>query len=192
MSYSAFEVPKRVQVACAHCRARKIKCITESQQKTCMRCQHNGLDCEYIPLTKNSPSSRAKRTNKDTRGARKTSASTPFTSHTPSNHYLDEDERQSPLSPRFGADGADSAHSPDFMYTPLCDDLAWYSEDRRPSPSYFVQATFQPSSYLNVPLHSTTYSAHQLDPIEQQRFTSQSFASCGDPMQDCHPASPSL
>nr|GAT57107.1 predicted protein [Mycena chlorophos] len=45
-------VPKRVAVACAHCRERKIKCITESKDKSCLRCQFNGIQCTYLATEK--------------------------------------------------------------------------------------------------------------------------------------------
>ncbi|KAJ7107932.1 hypothetical protein C8R44DRAFT_744502 [Mycena epipterygia] len=41
---------KRVYIACVHCRKRKIKCVTESQEKPCERCAQKGLLCEYIAV----------------------------------------------------------------------------------------------------------------------------------------------
>ncbi|KAJ7150055.1 hypothetical protein C8R43DRAFT_1107462 [Mycena crocata] len=63
-----FELPKRVPIACANCRARKIKCITESQYEACMRCHHNGFVCEYVPTDKQSRSAQ-----KASGGSKKTS-----------------------------------------------------------------------------------------------------------------------
>ncbi|KAJ7779380.1 hypothetical protein DFH07DRAFT_1055967 [Mycena maculata] len=49
MSHSQFEIPPRVAVACSNCRKRKVKCITESNETICLRCQHQGLFCQYVP-----------------------------------------------------------------------------------------------------------------------------------------------
>ncbi|KAJ7055439.1 hypothetical protein C8F01DRAFT_1373612 [Mycena amicta] len=46
------DIPKRVAVACSNCRERKIKCITESKEKSCMRCHFNGMDCTYLATEK--------------------------------------------------------------------------------------------------------------------------------------------
>ncbi|KAK6988595.1 hypothetical protein R3P38DRAFT_273439 [Favolaschia claudopus] len=52
MSPSPFELPTRVAVACSNCRDRKVKCIHESDQASCMRCQLNGLSCQYVATKK--------------------------------------------------------------------------------------------------------------------------------------------
>ncbi|KAJ7779381.1 hypothetical protein DFH07DRAFT_765668 [Mycena maculata] len=49
MSHSQFEIPPRVVVACSNCRKRKVKCITESNETICLRCQHHRLSCQYVP-----------------------------------------------------------------------------------------------------------------------------------------------
>ncbi|KAF7318237.1 Zn(2)-C6 fungal-type domain-containing protein [Mycena chlorophos] len=46
------DIPKRVAVACANCRERKIKCITESKEKACLRCHFNGMQCTYLATEK--------------------------------------------------------------------------------------------------------------------------------------------
>ncbi|KAJ7475553.1 hypothetical protein B0H11DRAFT_1917726 [Mycena galericulata] len=48
MSTYTSEIPLRVQMACSNCRQRKVKCITPSEKTVCLRCQHNGLLCEYV------------------------------------------------------------------------------------------------------------------------------------------------
>ncbi|KAJ7238134.1 hypothetical protein B0H12DRAFT_1326923 [Mycena haematopus] len=58
MSRSPFELPTRVPVACKHCRERKVKCIHDSRQTSCMRCQLNGLSCEYVATKKQQERSR--------------------------------------------------------------------------------------------------------------------------------------
>nr|GAT44822.1 predicted protein [Mycena chlorophos] len=52
LSGSPFELPKRVMMACSHCRERKIKCITDSTEVPCMRCHLTGLSCSYIATRK--------------------------------------------------------------------------------------------------------------------------------------------
>ncbi|KAK7059939.1 hypothetical protein R3P38DRAFT_3341464 [Favolaschia claudopus] len=47
MSESPFEQSRRVAVACRSCRKTKTKCMTNSQEEPCLRCQMNGLVCEY-------------------------------------------------------------------------------------------------------------------------------------------------
>ncbi|KAF7342321.1 Zn(2)-C6 fungal-type domain-containing protein [Mycena venus] len=58
MSQSLFDIPKRVAVACSNCRDRKVKCIHESSQRSCMRCRFNGLPCQYIATRKQRARSR--------------------------------------------------------------------------------------------------------------------------------------
>ncbi|KAJ7443540.1 hypothetical protein FB451DRAFT_1189997 [Mycena latifolia] len=42
--------PKRIYIACVHCRKRKIRCITSSEYDSCERCARKGLECEYLPI----------------------------------------------------------------------------------------------------------------------------------------------
>jgi hypothetical protein len=75
MPRSLFELPARVAVACSNCRDRKVKvcrrhpaaatilmgssqCIHESQQTACMRCQFNGLLCQYVATERQQERSR--------------------------------------------------------------------------------------------------------------------------------------
>ncbi|KAJ6450377.1 hypothetical protein C8R45DRAFT_946806 [Mycena sanguinolenta] len=51
MSNPLFE-PLRVAVACKNCRDKKIKCMSNHQQLPCMRCETNGLVCEYVSTEK--------------------------------------------------------------------------------------------------------------------------------------------
>ncbi|KAF7311977.1 Zn(2)-C6 fungal-type domain-containing protein [Mycena indigotica] len=44
-----FDYPVRVSRACANCRSSKTKCVTDSQDRACMRCCFSGLDCVYEP-----------------------------------------------------------------------------------------------------------------------------------------------
>ncbi|KAJ7636252.1 hypothetical protein FB45DRAFT_1001434 [Roridomyces roridus] len=46
--HSPEEPVARVPIACTNCRKRKVKCVTESCQAACLRCERNGLDCEYV------------------------------------------------------------------------------------------------------------------------------------------------
>ncbi|KAJ7861447.1 hypothetical protein B0H14DRAFT_3445373 [Mycena olivaceomarginata] len=47
-----FLARRRVIIACAHCRKRKIRCITpeDPPQNPCGRCTKKGLKCEYITM----------------------------------------------------------------------------------------------------------------------------------------------
>ncbi|KAJ7339723.1 hypothetical protein DFH08DRAFT_963771 [Mycena albidolilacea] len=47
-----FEQTTRVAVACRNCRERKVKCMTTSQEKPCMRCERNELECQYVSIDK--------------------------------------------------------------------------------------------------------------------------------------------
>ncbi|KAJ7190279.1 hypothetical protein GGX14DRAFT_579992 [Mycena pura] len=47
-SDSLFTTTKRVLVACTNCRQRKAKCLTDSQDRPCMRCQRHQLKCQYL------------------------------------------------------------------------------------------------------------------------------------------------
>ncbi|KAJ7648932.1 hypothetical protein DFH06DRAFT_1135193 [Mycena polygramma] len=47
-----FEQSRRVAVACLNCRERKVKCMAHPEQKPCMRCEQNGLICEYVSTEK--------------------------------------------------------------------------------------------------------------------------------------------
>ncbi|KAJ7129880.1 hypothetical protein C8R43DRAFT_1240039 [Mycena crocata] len=49
-SLASFTQRKRIYVACVHCRKRKIKCITKSEDTPCERCAERGYTCEYIPI----------------------------------------------------------------------------------------------------------------------------------------------
>ncbi|KAJ7456151.1 hypothetical protein FB451DRAFT_1183939 [Mycena latifolia] len=42
--------PKRVYIACVHCRKRKIKCITSRDDQPCQRCKKRGLKCDYVSV----------------------------------------------------------------------------------------------------------------------------------------------
>ncbi|KAJ7056007.1 hypothetical protein C8F01DRAFT_1257822 [Mycena amicta] len=53
--YPGSERP-RVEIACANCRKSKIKCMSESPQRPCGRCEKKGLQCEYLPM-RETPSS---------------------------------------------------------------------------------------------------------------------------------------
>ncbi|KAJ7059730.1 hypothetical protein C8F01DRAFT_218170, partial [Mycena amicta] len=44
-----FDYPVRVPRACANCRSSKTKCVTDSQDKPCMRCCFSSLECVYEP-----------------------------------------------------------------------------------------------------------------------------------------------
>ncbi|KAF7326214.1 Zn(2)-C6 fungal-type domain-containing protein [Mycena kentingensis (nom. inval.)] len=44
-----FEYPVRVPRACASCRSSKTKCVTDSQDRPCMRCCFSGTPCVYTP-----------------------------------------------------------------------------------------------------------------------------------------------
>ncbi|KAJ7751436.1 hypothetical protein B0H16DRAFT_1460338 [Mycena metata] len=58
-----FGLEKKVLIACSNCRTRRQKCMSESEDKPCMRCRRKGLSCEYLPMRKQKPSKR-----KPTRG----------------------------------------------------------------------------------------------------------------------------
>ncbi|KAJ7456150.1 hypothetical protein FB451DRAFT_1183938 [Mycena latifolia] len=42
--------PKRVYIACVHCRRRKVKCITSQESQPCARCIKKGLKCDYLSV----------------------------------------------------------------------------------------------------------------------------------------------
>ncbi|KAF7308049.1 Zn(2)-C6 fungal-type domain-containing protein [Mycena kentingensis (nom. inval.)] len=44
-----FDYPVRVPRACTSCRSSKTKCITDSQDRPCMRCCFSGNKCVYLP-----------------------------------------------------------------------------------------------------------------------------------------------
>ncbi|KAF7317501.1 Zn(2)-C6 fungal-type domain-containing protein [Mycena kentingensis (nom. inval.)] len=46
------DIPRRVAIACVQCRSKKVKCITDSQTLTCMRCYLTGIKCHYVPTPK--------------------------------------------------------------------------------------------------------------------------------------------
>ncbi|KAJ7200830.1 hypothetical protein GGX14DRAFT_466215 [Mycena pura] len=73
-SSALFEVPRRVALACANCRERKIKCITEGKDRTCMRCHFNGMQCEYVATQRQRERVLSKDASTRTRAGRKTQA----------------------------------------------------------------------------------------------------------------------
>ncbi|KAJ7192622.1 hypothetical protein GGX14DRAFT_406148 [Mycena pura] len=96
-----FEVPRRVALACANCRERKIKarprfvasstscltlepqCITEGKDRTCMRCHFNGMQCEYVATQRQRERVLSRDTSTRTRAGRKTQAQTRRASRSP-------------------------------------------------------------------------------------------------------------
>ncbi|KAJ7169379.1 hypothetical protein C8R43DRAFT_1156043 [Mycena crocata] len=84
MSQSPSELITRVPLACANCRLKKIKCVTESQQETCMNCRRSGVPCEYVPMDKQSRSSTKASSSNTPRGGKK-SSSTSFPQQAPIN-----------------------------------------------------------------------------------------------------------
>ncbi|KAJ7914047.1 hypothetical protein B0H13DRAFT_2463688 [Mycena leptocephala] len=76
MAQSPFDIPRRVAVACSHCRERKVKCLGESQQTSCIRCHFNGLSCEYLPTKRQQERSACPKNTRRTRTRRKASRQT--------------------------------------------------------------------------------------------------------------------
>ncbi|KAJ7610518.1 hypothetical protein FB45DRAFT_1066268 [Roridomyces roridus] len=44
------EKVRRVPVACTNCRQNKSKCLTESPEVACRRCERKGLKCKYVAI----------------------------------------------------------------------------------------------------------------------------------------------
>ncbi|KAJ7861451.1 hypothetical protein B0H14DRAFT_3445376 [Mycena olivaceomarginata] len=66
-----FLARRRVIIACAHCRKRKIRCITpeDPPQNPCGRCTKKGLKCEYITMADQKEGTSMNKTAEPARGA---------------------------------------------------------------------------------------------------------------------------
>ncbi|KAF7332493.1 Zn(2)-C6 fungal-type domain-containing protein [Mycena kentingensis (nom. inval.)] len=64
----AFDYPARVSRACSSCRSSKTKCVTDSQDRRCMRCCFTGAECVYVPTDRQRERERSTRTD-PTKGA---------------------------------------------------------------------------------------------------------------------------
>ncbi|KAJ7055735.1 hypothetical protein C8F01DRAFT_445330 [Mycena amicta] len=86
-----FNKPRRVIIACTHCRKRKVRCLTkeESPVNPCQRCLENGLRCEYLTVT--DQREYRKRRDGGRRNRHRGVASMSMSTGTPSPHVLYHD-----------------------------------------------------------------------------------------------------
>ncbi|KAJ6516720.1 hypothetical protein C8R47DRAFT_1088129 [Mycena vitilis] len=78
---------KRTQMACLHCRKRRIRCVTDGTEGSrCERCAQKELDCEYVPVNEErdkplvvtNPEGKAKRSPPPTSSAHPGIATQPY------------------------------------------------------------------------------------------------------------------
>ncbi|KAJ7311694.1 hypothetical protein DFH08DRAFT_822461 [Mycena albidolilacea] len=74
-----FLARRRVIIACAHCRKRKIRCITpeDPPQNPCGRCTKKGLKCEYITMADQKEGTSTNKTAVREAASRRSSSSSP-------------------------------------------------------------------------------------------------------------------
>ncbi|KAJ7433700.1 hypothetical protein B0H11DRAFT_2374887 [Mycena galericulata] len=185
MSSYTSELPPRVQMACSNCRKRKVKCITQPEQMVCLRCQHNGLLCEYIATEKQARS-------KD---------STPFEHTTPESGNTGATQATSAHnhgpSPTYGTNNSSEGAKPSHMYfeaplmpttnpppiNPQASSL-YRPPHQRQSPIYpsFPHHPIPPTPYTSN-MGTPNYSPVPNRPTQQSPYPSPSRTPPGYPMQ---------
>ncbi|KAJ6465399.1 hypothetical protein C8R45DRAFT_1173942 [Mycena sanguinolenta] len=159
MLHSPFELPTRVSVACKHCRERKVKCIHDSQETSCLRCQLNGLSCEYVATKKQQERSRnvcPKLSRRNTKSRRKAASLAAISPMEPSPSSASSQASPTSSSPGGGVlDGYSSAGS--FYIAPFATPMLMNPMFTNPSlhvyPTDYWPADEPPSPY-NIPIHS--------------------------------------
>ncbi|KAJ7491524.1 hypothetical protein B0H11DRAFT_1010279 [Mycena galericulata] len=165
MSTYTSEIPPRVQMACSNCRKRKVKCITQSEKTVCLRCQHNGLLCEYVATERQARSKDSAPFEHSTPDSGNTRATQATSSH---NHGP---------SPTYGPKNPPEGAKPPYMYSGAPLMPMAHPPPINPEASSLYRPPHPASEPLTPVLSSPAGSAHSI----HQQYGNTKCSSCPDP-----------
>ncbi|KAJ7431355.1 hypothetical protein B0H11DRAFT_2385945 [Mycena galericulata] len=185
MSTYTSEIPPRVQMACSNCRQRKVKCITQSEKTVCLRCQHNGLLCEYVATERQARSKDSAPFEHSTSESGNTGAAqaTSYHNHGPSPTYGTKNPPEGAKPPYMysGAPLMPMAHPPPI--NPQASSL-YRPPHQRQSPLHasFPHQPGPPTPYTSN-MRTPNVPSVPTQPTQQHPYPSPSHNPAGYPMQ---------